>query len=438
METFNLNYKTNERVAQDKTSQNEDWPENIYESKPSVDKDPDRTDKRVLAYVTRCIQNSRHKYASAKQETIAKKFRLRKKTIGDSLLRLVISGQLNRVGLENKGRRNPDYRYFFSTQNIDELVFPKEIVTDALGTRVGTLLIDPSSSSFLAGIAPGEGEDIAPINTPPMETMKIENLKLHPEAWFGLSRLELIEAYIDAGLKVTPLVKGKKIPPYGWTKKKLERQTKADLLAEFEKHPEWNVGAWMPANLLVVDVDDVEAWYGLNGGEEYPTLTSISGSGRGFHLWFLNPTNIGNDNNVRPMLDYKGNGCLVVLPPSVHKCGDPYRWENLCQPIEAPELIRELYNTRPTKKQILPVTSSRTSATHASQPTAVISGPLGEGERYPALFRIGRTLRYRMGEDVLLEELNRINRERCNPPLDERAMEKVLRDVLTAKDRPRD
>ena len=90
--------------------------------------------------------------------------------------------------------------------------------------------------------------------------------------------------------------------------------------------PDANIGAPVPAGLIVVDVDP------RNGGnlEALPlpeTLTCISGRGDGgAHYYFGRPRGKLSSVGLPEGFDLKHNGYLVV-PPSLHPdSGDPYSW----------------------------------------------------------------------------------------------------------------
>jgi len=96
--------------------------------------------------------------------------------------------------------------------------------------------------------------------------------------------------------------------------------------------PAANIGARVPLDLVVVDVDP------RNGGAESlialvdllgplpATLTAVSGRGDGgHHRYFLRPVGVLKARPA-PGLDVKANG-YMVMPPSLHPdTGRPYSW----------------------------------------------------------------------------------------------------------------
>jgi hypothetical protein len=99
----------------------------------------------------------------------------------------------------------------------------------------------------------------------------------------GLSRLEMIEVYLDSGLDITPLDPQLKKPFHGWTKKKLAKQTRESLLEFFDEHPDCGVGMWM-RNLTAYDFD--------RHRDRWPTLR-VKTQHDGVHNYFLLDPDLG-------------------------------------------------------------------------------------------------------------------------------------------------
>ncbi len=136
----------------------------------------------------------------------------------------------------------------------------------------------------------------------------------------------------------------------------------------------------------------------------------------------------------------------MVLPPSIHKTGRQYEWVNLTEPIDAPDIVHELYQTRENLKVGNPTKEFSSSSLDAGESLIccsnlgdskqrneskilTVSENLYQGERYNRLFRLGRKLRWRRTFDQLTDELHRLNRIYCKPELDEGRMQKLLTDV---------
>lgn len=132
--------------------------------------------------------------------------------------------------------------------------------------------------------------------------------------------------------------------------------TESDLRAMWSEQPDLNVGIVTGHGIVVIDVDEhagkmsgAEALARLEDlyGPLPVTLTSITGSG-GHHLIFSTPTNYEfgcklpvisawlketTGSAEGGVLDVKGKGGVIVLPPSVHPNGNVYHWLDAEAPL---------------------------------------------------------------------------------------------------------
>ncbi|MEX0409328.1 phage/plasmid primase, P4 family [Aquibium sp. LZ166] len=202
----------------------------------------------------------------------------------------------------------------------------------------------------------------------------------------------------DAGKK--PLIRG-------WQK---AATTDPDQIRQlFCQRPDANIGiatgSYFGIFVLDVDVknDGLKSLKQLREEIDLPeTLTARTGSG-GYHFYFRYPPGMQLRNSAGRLgsgLDIRGDGGLVVAPPSLHKCGERYEWENSLPVVEAPELVARLM-TKP----------SRVAKTSIIQP----------GNRNSSLTSIAGRLR-RNGADVgrMNDELQALNGQLEDPlPTDE-------------------
>ena len=130
-----------------------------------------------------------------------------------------------------------------------------------------------------------------------------------------------------------------KTPLVRWKKYQNRLPTEEEIRTWWERWPEANVGCATGAvsGFFVLDVDP------RHGGDEEiaarglttpDTITSLTG-GSGTHYLFDHPGwTVGNDVSVYPGLDIRGDGGLIILPPSVHESGETYTWEVSSRPGE--------------------------------------------------------------------------------------------------------
>ena len=115
------------------------------------------------------------------------------------------------------------------------------------------------------------------------------------------------------------------------------------------------------ASISTVDVDVDEA-RGINGWdsiEEFPpfpdTVRQDTPRG-GAHFFFRSDTPPRNRNSFRPGIDIRSDGYYVMLPPSLHPNGKPYKWTEGFAPgetglAEFPDFMRPPREPLPWEKR---------------------------------------------------------------------------------------
>ncbi|WP_168436357.1 bifunctional DNA primase/polymerase [Microbacterium sp. K5D] len=154
-----------------------------------------------------------------------------------------------------------------------------------------------------------------------------------------------------AGWRVVPL-HGKKPFLPGWME---EATTDRDTIKGWWAEQDYNVGAVIPDNHVVIDIDphnggSLRALEELAGVTMPPTLSILSGRGDGsVHLHYLRPFPKTTKVRMPPGIDVLTRA-QVVMPPSVHPdTGKRYRWGDDLPvarlPIEVIRLIRPKVHT---------------------------------------------------------------------------------------------
>lgn len=153
----------------------------------------------------------------------------------------------------------------------------------------------------------------------------------------GKSRLDsksplLVAAleYHQRGWSIIPLEPKGKRPLVPWNSFISTTPTRHQVKEWWTKWPEANIGCvcGRVSNLVVVDVDVYRG--GTIQGLPTTGLVSKTGGG-GYHCFYTYPR--GRREKVRNKvgkdgIDVRGDGGYVVLPPSIHANGTPYRWTN--------------------------------------------------------------------------------------------------------------
>ncbi len=151
--------------------------------------------------------------------------------------------------------------------------------------------------------------------------------------------------------------------------------------------PAANVGVAMGNGLVAIDIDGdkggIVSWRNLTDDRAgWSTLTSHSGSGKGFHLLYrLQPHHdhlkVRNRVGVRDGIDVRADGGQIVAPPSIHPSGGEYRWADpAAWPEPLPDWLfdvivsepaREL-SDRPPPREHPPLSRARGEVTPSSLP----------------------------------------------------------------------
>jgi hypothetical protein len=133
----------------------------------------------------------------------------------------------------------------------------------------------------------------------------------------------------------------------------------AEVRGWWQRWPTANVGLATGRRFDVLDVDGPEGEAELRAlaqaGAVPPGGPLTRTGGGGWHV-LLAPTGAGNRVGLRPGLDWRGRGGLIVAPPSRHANGGRYRW---VRPLtatlpEVPDQLRQLLTPPAGTRTTLP------------------------------------------------------------------------------------
>jgi bifunctional DNA primase/polymerase-like protein/primase-like protein/uncharacterized protein DUF5906 len=181
------------------------------------------------------------------------------------------------------------------------------------------------------------------------------------------NKLEAALAYVtDRGVFPAPpgskrSYKSKKNSGTNWGATRDPDQIKRD----WKRWPDANIGVPTGAEsgIFVVDVDTVEG-HGVDGhasleklvaknGLLPETLRSMSGTGS-VHHYFKHPGGRVTSRSIAPGVDIKGDGGMVLAPPSVQPGQEPYRWLNDLPIADAPQWLLEHVLEKPREQTAWP------------------------------------------------------------------------------------
>lgn len=147
----------------------------------------------------------------------------------------------------------------------------------------------------------------------------------------------LVKAYYEVGFCVLPVVKGTKRPSINWRAFQTQRPSLEETLKLFEEKfdPNLAVVCGKVSNLVVLDVDDVQKFEEFTKKlgidlEELLSLPTTVQTGKGVHVYFQYPE--GEEVGIYRFTEYgfevRGDGAVVVAPPSLHPNGSIYIFRN--------------------------------------------------------------------------------------------------------------
>ncbi len=185
------------------------------------------------------------------------------------------------------------------------------------------------------------------------------------------------------------------------------------------------------SGIFVLDVDQKSG--GLESirelQQEYgklPTTPTVATGGGGEQYFFLMPqAGIGNAVGIIPGCDIRGNGGMVVAPPSLHKSGKKYSW---LVPLQhgfapAPAWLLVLIN-RP----------KHLAQNRVAQWRSLAASGAGEGCRnHSAASLAGHLLRKRTDPLVVLELVQCWNLARNTPPLPPSEVEATVKSICKSE-----
>lgn len=249
---------------------------------------------------------------------------------------------------------------------------------------------------------------------------------------------EAAHDYVERGLAIIPLGVGKKEPV---TKSGLNDWTdnpgQIDVWWGQGEHagkrgnPSYNIGmacGQVSGGIIVIDLDChsdeanglhfLRDWE-VEHGKLPETWTQITGSG-GKQLFYRAGQDIRNSANGEIGVDVRGNGGYVVLPPSLHPCGDCYEWSISPDDMDVADADDKVYDfiraVSKTKKR-----GDGWNAEKTGIPSEITAN------RNETLFSLGRSFLSRgSGHDEVATLIRSLNATICRPPLPADEVEKLI------------
>jgi hypothetical protein len=237
-------------------------------------------------------------------------------------------------------------------------------------------------------------------------------------------RLEAAEKaardYIARGFSVVAVAKGEKRPLVRWQTFQTRQPSLDEIRQWFRRWPDANVAivTGRLSGLVVLDIDpqrqgsDTLAYLEQKHGPLPPTVESITG-GRGRHVYFAHPGGeVPNMVAFVPGIDVRGDGGIVVAPPSLHPTGRRYAWRQGHAPGEI--ALADMPAWLISLERGLPAHPGHSVAYWR----ALLRRGVEAGERNTTIASFaGHLFWHGVDRDVVCELLLCWNRIRCRPPL---------------------
>ena len=247
-----------------------------------------------------------------------------------------------------------------------------------------------------------------------------------------ISHVEAALRYLAHGWAVIPAAKQGKRPIVRWQAYQSGRPTEAQVRGWFAQWPDANLSVitGMVSGIVVLDVDPGHGGAASLAAVEdrhgaLPDTVEAETGGGGRHIYFRHPgREVRNRTGLAPGLDLRGDGGVIIVPPSVHPSGKRYRWRR----NHGPEEIA------PAPMPIWLLENRLGGDVHAGHPIAywraLARSGVDQGKRNATIASFAGHLLWRdVDPDVILELMLAWNRMRCTPPLDDDEVIRTVRSI---------
>lgn len=201
--------------------------------------------------------------------------------------------------------------------------------------------------------------------------------------------------------------------------------TEDEVRTWWRRWPDSNIAILTGAisGLVVVDIDP------RHGGDESlldlgplpDTLTATTGGG-GQHLYWQHPGYpVPNAAGIRHGIDVRGDGGYVLAPPSGHRSGGVYAWDDAqpSEPAPLPHVVLTAMGNRPIGNG---APSSRTFDLEA-----ILARGIPEGERDNTLTQVtGHYATQGASYDMLLMTMRGVNATYCQPAVSDAEVVRIV------------
>jgi len=225
--------------------------------------------------------------------------------------------------------------------------------------------------------------------------------------------------YLRQGWCVIPVNADKRPLLHSWEEFQERRPTEDEVREWWRLTPDANVAVVTGAvsGLVVVDVDSQEGLRALAPYLEAGTALSVTTGGGGQHFYLRHPGGtVPCSVRLLPGVDVRGDGGYVVAPPSWHRTGRGYVWDDTEKALSLPSpALTALIRAPGASRRLEPKDWST---------------DIKEGERDQELTRrVGRLIQAGVPAGEAYTLALAVNREHCKPPLGDAQVRKIVESI---------
>ncbi len=250
----------------------------------------------------------------------------------------------------------------------------------------------------------------------------------------GLTLKQAALQYAACGFAIIPLIPYGKRPVFK-DAFNIATTDPTQIEAWWTENPNYNIGFPTGNGIIALDLDANHGTSDNTGMltlEKYTRehgdlpLTATCRSARGgLHVYYRVNTSVATMISPLPDIDISGEGHQMVLPPSVTHDG-VYRWENQSildgiadADVSVMEFIEYAKKAAKNKKK------------KEKNQGVVANETIHEGGRHGFLLSELGKMQYRgVSNEEIRERINELNRQRCDPPMDEDELEREIFEAL--------
>ncbi len=242
--------------------------------------------------------------------------------------------------------------------------------------------------------------------------------------------LKIALGYYDRGLCVIPVEYSSKSPGIAsWKEYQLRRPAREQVEAWFSDGRDHNIGVILgrpSGGLVAVCFNDISRYKLAFSGEDPKTFTKVHRTHRGFHVLVETDIDVGLKFSLDAIIEIRGGGGYIVMPPSLHPSGISYQDTN--PEVEDILFIPDFWDwieRRAFKAGFIIADGDFVPSPEWVED--ILTNTVGAGSRDNTCFKLACYLLKYWDREKVAEYLDQWNQTICEPPLSHRTVEEKVR-----------